>query len=82
MKPRAGKAAERGRSDIRAAFFLLWSLSAAMCHMDDELKSCLKSGGIDSQLNVRHKLRRGKFKVVFLLRCLEAFGASSLQLQD
>jgi hypothetical protein len=33
MKPRAGKAAERGRSDIRAAFFLLWSiLQTIFCH--------------------------------------------------
>ncbi|WP_397602415.1 DUF6471 domain-containing protein [Sphingorhabdus sp.] len=38
--------------------------------------------GIDSQPNVRHKLRRGNFKAVFLLRCLQAFGASSSRVQE
>ena len=36
----------------------------------------------DTEPNIRNKIRRGKFTAVFLLQCLEAVGARSLQLQD
>ena len=39
-------------------------------------------GVVDSEPNIRNKLSRGKFTAVFLLQCLEAIGASSLQLPD
>jgi hypothetical protein len=39
-------------------------------------------GVMDSEPNIRNKISRGKFTAVFLLQCLEAIGASSLQLRD
>ncbi|MGV3511298.1 MAG: DUF6471 domain-containing protein [Novosphingobium sp.] len=39
-------------------------------------------GVMDSELNIRNKISRGKFTAVFLIQCLEAIGASSLRLQD
>ena len=35
---------------------------------------------VDSEPNIRNKLRRGKFTAVFLIQCLEAIGSSSLRL--
>ena len=37
-------------------------------------------GVVDSEPNVRNKLRRSKFTAVFLLQCLTAIGVSHLQL--
>ena len=37
-------------------------------------------GVVDSEPNVRNKLRRGKFTAVFLLQCLEATGTTQLRL--
>ena len=37
-------------------------------------------GVVDSEPNIRNKLSRGKFTVVFLVQCLEAIGSSSLRL--
>lgn len=39
-------------------------------------------GVMDSEPNIRNKISRGKFTAVFLIQCLEAIGASSLQLSD
>ena len=39
-------------------------------------------GVFDSEPNIRNKISRGKFTAVFLLQCLEAIGARSLQLSD
>ena len=39
-------------------------------------------GVMDSEPNIRNKISRGKFTAVFFLQCLEAIGASSLQLRD
>lgn len=39
-------------------------------------------GVMDSEPNIRNKLARGKFTAVFLIRCLEAIGATSLRLSD
>lgn len=36
----------------------------------------------DSERNIANKISRGGFTAVFLLQCLEAVGASSLQLRD
>ena len=35
-------------------------------------------GVVDSEPNIRNKIRLGKFTAVFLLQCLEAIGVSSL----
>jgi len=37
-------------------------------------------GVMDSEPNVRNKISRGKFTVVFLVQCLEAIGANELRL--
>ncbi|WP_422917723.1 DUF6471 domain-containing protein [Sphingobium cupriresistens] len=37
---------------------------------------------MDSELNIRNKLSRGKFTAVFFIQCLEAIRASSLRLSD
>jgi Domain of unknown function (DUF6471) len=37
-------------------------------------------GVVDSEPNIRNKLSRGKFTAVFLLQCLQAIGASKLDL--
>ena len=37
-------------------------------------------GVMDSEPNVRNKLSRGKFTAVFLLQCLTAIGATSVQI--
>jgi hypothetical protein len=37
---------------------------------------------MDSEPNIGNKLARGKFTAVFLVQCLEAIGASPLQLSD
>ena len=37
-------------------------------------------GVVDSEPNVRNKLSRGKFTAVFLLQCLTAIGATSVQI--
>ena len=37
-------------------------------------------GVVDSEPNIRNKLRRGKSTAVILIQCLEAIGASSLRL--
>ncbi|WP_066588879.1 DUF6471 domain-containing protein [Sphingomonas pruni] len=39
-------------------------------------------GVIDTELNIRNKIGRGKFTAVFLIQCLEATGVSSLRLSD
>ena len=39
-------------------------------------------GVMDTEPNIRNKLARGKFTAVFLIKCLEAIGASSLRLSD
>lgn len=39
-------------------------------------------GVSESEPNVRNKLSRGKFTAVFLVQCLEAIGARSLQIAD
>ncbi|WP_082678247.1 DUF6471 domain-containing protein [Sphingomonas sanguinis] len=36
----------------------------------------------DSEPNIRNKLSRGKFTAVFLVQCLTAIGANSIQLLD
>ena len=36
----------------------------------------------ETEPNVRNKLARGKFTAVFLIQCLEAIGARTLQLQE
>ncbi|MCB2057165.1 MAG: hypothetical protein H6916_12900 [Novosphingobium sp.] len=38
-------------------------------------------GVVDSEPNIRNKLSRGKFTAVFLIQCLEAIGASKLNLE-
>ena len=37
-------------------------------------------GVVDSEPNIRNKIRRGKFTAIFLLQCLEAIGTSDLRL--
>ncbi len=48
----------------------------------DLLGNLADIGIMDSEPNIRDKISRGKFTVVFLIQCLEAIGASSLQLSD
>jgi len=45
-----------------------------------QLVERLATIGVDEkEVNIRNKLSRGKFTAAFLLRCLAAIGASSLQ---
>ena len=37
-------------------------------------------GVVDSEPNIRNKLSRGKFTVVFLIQCMEAIGVKTLRL--
>ena len=37
---------------------------------------------VDLEPNIGNKLPRGNFSAVFLIKCLKAIGASSLQLSD
>ena len=82
MKPRAGKAAERGRSDIRAAFFCCAELRRRNVSYICLVKKRCDIRVVDSNPNMRNKLLRGSFITVFLLQCLEAVGALSLRLRD
>lgn len=39
-------------------------------------------GVTDNEANIKNKLSRGKFTAAFMLECLGAIGASSLQLEQ
>lgn len=39
-------------------------------------------GVVENERNLNNKISRGGFTAAFLLQCLEAIGASSLQLRD
>jgi Domain of unknown function (DUF6471) len=39
-------------------------------------------GVVDSPVNIRNKVARGKFTAVFLVQCLAAMGAQTLRLDD
>lgn len=36
----------------------------------------------DTEPNIRNKISRGKFTAVFLIQCLQAIGANTLNLRD
>jgi hypothetical protein len=49
----------------------------------DQLAEKLAAIGIvDTSVNIRNKVARGKFTAVFMVQCLEAIGCRSLRLGD
>src|SRR3954470_24191456 len=49
---------------------------------DDLAAKLAALGVIDTAVNIRNKVARGKFSAVFLLQCLEAIGARNLRIGD
>lgn len=72
---------ERNDWEAKAALLLKLELKKRGVTYAQLVEKLAAVGVTDNEANIKNKLSRGKFSAAFMLECLAAIGASSLQLE-